>query len=139
MIVLLPCYSLEDFSIYRAEEEAGEIFSAFSAAYHPALIEALGKTPRWERAGNPTANIPHRLVIIPPCCESKVPRQWLKNAEESGVVIVRDKSTREEIAAEALENSAPRRKVSTRTTSRPSTPWATAIWPRNWSRANCAT
>ena len=103
MIVLLPCYSLEDFSIYRAEEEAGEIFSAFSAAYHPALIEALGKTPRWERAGNPTANIPHRLVIIPPCCESKVPRQWLKNAEESGAVIVRDKSTRGEIAAEALE------------------------------------
>ena len=103
MIVLLPCYSLEDFSIYRAEEEAGEIFSAFSAAYHPALIEALEKTPRWERAGNPTSNIPHRLVIIPPCCESKVPRQWLKNVEESGAVIVRDKGTREEIAAEALE------------------------------------
>lgn len=103
MIVLLPCYSLEDFSIYRAEEEAGEIFSAFSAAYHPALIEALGKTPRWERAGNPTANIPRRLVIIPPCCESKVPRQWLKNTEEGGAVIVRGKSTREEIAAEAIE------------------------------------
>ena len=37
MISLIPCYSLEDFSLFRKASEVDEIFSAWSALYHPAL------------------------------------------------------------------------------------------------------
>lgn len=103
MIVLLPCYSLEDFSIYRTPEESNQIFSAFSAVYHPALIEAVDKMPQWERAGNPLTGRKRRLIVIPPCCEAQLPHAWLKEAEESDAVIVRNRENRDEIAAEALE------------------------------------
>ena len=101
MITLLPCYSLEDFSIYRTPEESNEIFSAWSALYHPALIELFGM-PKWERAGNPTPDRTYRLIIIPPCCESQVPNDWLKTMEKSDAVIVRHLADRAAILAEAL-------------------------------------
>lgn len=103
MIVLLPCYSLEDFSIYRSPEESNQIFSAFSAVYHPALIEAVGKMPEWERAGNPLTGRKRTLIVIPPCCETQIPREWLKEAESSGAAMVRHRENRDEIVAEALE------------------------------------
>ena len=103
MIVLLPCYSLEDFSIYRTAKDANEIFSAWSALYHPALIDKVGKIPSWDRATNPTPGKDHRLVVIPPCCESRVPHDWLRETEEGGAVIIRQKETREEIVAAALD------------------------------------
>lgn len=103
MIVLLPCYSLEDFSIYRSPEESNQIFSAFSAVYHPALIEAVDKMPQWERAGNPLTGRKRRLIVIPPCCEVQLPHAWLQEAEESDAVIIRHRENRDEIVAEALE------------------------------------
>lgn len=103
MILLLPCYSLEDFSIYRTARESNQIFAAWSALYHPALIHFFGKIPSWDRAGNPAPDKDRRLIVIPPCCESQIPHDWLKGVEESDAVLIRKKETREEIAAAALK------------------------------------
>ncbi|MDO4586164.1 MAG: hypothetical protein Q4C95_02590 [Planctomycetia bacterium] len=103
MIVLLPCYSLEDFSLYRSSEESDEIFSAWSALYHPALIEKMNKIPRWEPAGNPMSGRSYSLILIPPCCESKIPASWLKEVEASEAILVRGKSSRSEMIADALK------------------------------------
>lgn len=103
MIVLLPCYSLEDFSIYRTASESNQIFSSWSALYHPALLEWKGELPQWERAGNPTAGRVRRLAVIPPCCESQIPTEWIRSAQEFGTTLIRRLENRDEIAAEALD------------------------------------
>ena len=102
MISLIPCYSLEDFSIYRKASEVDEIFSAWSALYHPALVAHFDEAPRWEAAGSPSTGKPRRLVVVPPCAEYLVSRSWLKSAEEEGAVVIRHVADRDAILAEAF-------------------------------------
>ncbi len=102
MISLIPCYSLEDFSLYRKSAEVDEIFSAWSALYHPALVARFDTAPRWEPAGNPSANKTRRLIVIPPCTEYLISRSWVKSAEADGAVVIRDLADRDEILYEAF-------------------------------------
>ncbi|MBO7725477.1 MAG: hypothetical protein J6S40_03325 [Thermoguttaceae bacterium] len=103
MITILPCYSLEDFSIYRTAKDADQIFSAWTALYHPALIRHFGSLPSWDRASTPSPGKKHDLILIPPCAMGQVPRDWLRRAEEGGSVIISDKKTRAEMTRAALE------------------------------------
>lgn len=103
MISLIPCYSLEDFSLYRKASDVDEIFSAWSALYHPALVDHFGEAPRWEAAGSPSTGKPRRLVVVPPCAEYLVSHSWIKSAEAEGAVVIRRQSDRESILAEAFE------------------------------------
>lgn len=110
MFVLLPCYSLEDFSLYRKSSEVDEIFSAWSALYHPALISRFDAAPRWEPAGSPASGLTRRLVVVPPCAEGQVPKSWLRSAEADGALVVRGIADRDEIwkfAFEKLEIETP--------------------------------
>lgn len=103
MITILPCYSLEDFSIYRTAKEADQIFSAWTALYHPALIRHFGALPSWDRASTPSRGKKRDLILIPPCAMGQVPRDWLRRAEEAGSVIIADKETRAEMTRAALD------------------------------------
>lgn len=103
MISLLPCYSLEDFSLYRQSSEVDEIFSAWSALYHPALVAHFGEAPRWEAAGSPSTGKQRRLVVVPPCTEYLVSHSWLKSAEKEGAIVIRHVSDRDEILKIAFE------------------------------------
>ncbi|MGN0931279.1 MAG: hypothetical protein ACI4NP_06195 [Thermoguttaceae bacterium] len=103
MISLIPCYSLEDFSLFRKASEVDEIFSAWSALYHPALIDRFGEAPHWEAAGSPSTGKLRRLVVIPPCAEYLVSRSWIKSAEAEGALVIRHLSDRDAILQEAFE------------------------------------
>ena len=103
MISILPCYSLEDFSIYRTAKEADQIFSAWTALYHPALIRHFGALPSWDRAATPSPGKKHDLILIPPCAMGQVPRDWLRRAEETGTVIISDRQNRAEMTRACLE------------------------------------
>ena len=103
MISLIPCYSLEDFSLYRKSSEVDEIFSAWSALYHPALVARFGVAPRWEAAGSPSTGKERRLVVVPPCAEYLVSRSWLKSAEEEGAIIIRNVADRDDILKTIFE------------------------------------
>ncbi|MBR4833448.1 MAG: hypothetical protein IKU86_03830 [Thermoguttaceae bacterium] len=110
MFSLLPSYSFEDFSLYRKSSEVDAIFSAWSALYHPALVAHFDAAPRWEPAGSPTLGLTPRLVVVPPCAESMLSPSWVKSAEESGAIFIRDVEDRDEIlrvAFEKLEIDAP--------------------------------
>ncbi|MGI5831500.1 MAG: hypothetical protein ACOX6D_03070 [Thermoguttaceae bacterium] len=103
MITILPCYSLEDFSIYRTSAEANQIFSAWTALYHPALIRHCDAMPSWDRASSPAVGKKNDLILIPPCACGQVPRDWLKRAENTGTIIIKDQETRAGMVAAAFE------------------------------------
>ena len=102
MILLIPSYSMEDFSVDRIDAEANQILSAWSALYHPALIEKWGRLPVWERASSPSEN-DYELIVVPPCCEHLTPMGWLHEKEEQ-CVLIRNESDREVIIQSALES-----------------------------------
>ena len=101
MILLLPSYSIEDFSVDRIDSEANQLLSAWTALYHPALIEKANRLPSWERASNPS-ELECELMIVPPCCEHLPPAGWLDD-KVGKCVMIRHESERETILREALK------------------------------------
>ena len=100
MILLLPSYSIEDFSVDRIDSEANQILSAWTALYHPALLEKANRLPAWESASSPTEN-ENELTIVPPCCEHLPPVGWLDERSKKHLVI-RHESERETIVKRVL-------------------------------------
>ena len=101
MILLLPSYNIEDFSVERIDSEANQILSVWTALYHPALIEKANRLPGWESASNPTEN-EYELTIVPPCCEHLPPAGWLDEREKK-CLVVRHESEREAVVKRALK------------------------------------
>jgi alpha-mannosidase len=102
VLVLLPCQSLEDLVLDRPSEESEEILSAWTALFHPALLELTNTLPAWDRASYPMKDRDRKLAIVPPCCEAELDPAWSETMEEKGAKIIRGLASREEIVEEAL-------------------------------------
>ncbi len=97
MFVLYPAYSFETVSL--GDGESNELLSAYSALFHPAILEAVGTVPTWESAFYPTSYDTTRLVVIPPCCENSLDPDWAERQAGLGTLVVRNLREREEIVA----------------------------------------
>jgi alpha-mannosidase len=104
LLVLLPCYSLENLEIERNTAESEQILSAWTALYHPSLVHAAHSMPGWLSANMTSQEVSDSLVILPTCCESLLPEEWLANAESAGLVVLRNPADREALAAAALKS-----------------------------------
>ncbi|MGB4726896.1 MAG: hypothetical protein WBH86_05800 [Thermogutta sp.] len=89
LMILLPCYSLEDFQVSRSDEEAEEILAGFCGLFHPALIHQTQNMPRWERAYDPPIAPDQALIVIPECSEKCLPSTWLADLPPGQSVVVR--------------------------------------------------
>jgi alpha-mannosidase len=84
LIVLLPCYSLEDLSLDRSATEAEEILASWCGLYHPWLIAAAEKVPRWVSAEMAPDEPGPALIAVPSSCEALLPARWIDRAIEAG-------------------------------------------------------
>ena len=89
LMILLPCYSLEDFQVSRSDEEAEEILAGFCGLFHPALIHQSKTMPRWERAYDPPLAPDQALIVIPECSEKCLPSTWLADLPPGQSLVVR--------------------------------------------------
>ncbi|NQU23266.1 MAG: hypothetical protein HQ567_18455 [Candidatus Nealsonbacteria bacterium] len=103
LVILLPCRSLEDFSLTRSPDDADGVLAAWSALWHPALLEAAGKIPTWMPAEEPPTDPTGHLVTVPKCSADLVSDEWLAQAEAAGACVIRDVQDRGQIVAEALK------------------------------------
>ncbi|NQT40183.1 MAG: hypothetical protein HQ581_22010 [Planctomycetes bacterium] len=106
LTTLLPCQSLEDLTLDRAEDEAEQILGAWSTLWHPALLAAARCLPIWSRAECPPEEPADALIIVPECCESLVPEDWFDKAESAGALVLRHLPNRPAMIAAALERLA---------------------------------
>lgn len=104
LLVLLPCYSLEDLSLDRNEREADELLAAWSGLFHPALIAAAASIPKWGRADSPPQEPNGRLIAIPPVSQDRVPSDWIEGFDTSAGSLIRGFRTREEVVFAALSH-----------------------------------
>ena len=103
LIYLLPSASLEDLATERSEEEAEELLSAASALWHPLLLTAARRIPRFFPASWPPQEPAGHLCVIPPCCETLLPTDWIREAEDAGARLIRNLPRRGQIVAAALD------------------------------------
>ena len=69
--VFFPCHSLDDFPTWLDEPEADELLAAWTAAWHPALIAAVGAAPGWASVEVPPTESAGLLGIVPPACDER--------------------------------------------------------------------
>jgi alpha-mannosidase len=103
LIVLLPCYSLEDLSLDRDAREADELLSAWSALFHPSLVQAAGAIPKWVRADDPPGQLDGKLVVVPSCSEALLPEDWPDSADTPQALVLRRLRHRDQILSAALK------------------------------------
>src|SRR6516225_5971496 len=99
---ILPCTSRDHACEPRANAQADELLSAWTALWHPALVAAAGVMPKWFPAGEPPDDPTGHLLLIPPTAEPLLPQDWLSHAEQLGAKLIRGQRSRPEMIAAAL-------------------------------------
>ncbi|MHC4400962.1 MAG: glycoside hydrolase family 38 C-terminal domain-containing protein [Planctomycetota bacterium] len=102
LIPVLPCQSLEGYALDRETEHADELLSAWSALYHPELLVNAGSLPTWASAHNPPSDLSGSLIVLPKSSEQIIATGWTEDAVDSGAVVIRGLSRRNEIVEAAL-------------------------------------
>ncbi|NMC20013.1 MAG: hypothetical protein GYA33_06280 [Thermogutta sp.] len=90
LIVLLPCYSLEDLQLDRNDEDAEQLLSAWTTLYHPLLLHKVRFLPRWERAYDPPSDPENALIALPTVSETCLPASWMENLNPEKVILLRN-------------------------------------------------
>ncbi|MDW8079878.1 MAG: hypothetical protein RMJ16_13445 [Thermoguttaceae bacterium] len=94
---LIPCAELEELTVHRDSREANELLVGWTTLYHPALIAATGKLPRWSRAERPPGELNGRLVIIPGASHGRLPEGWLQEVRTRAAAVVESYQGREDL------------------------------------------
>lgn len=102
LVYLLPARTIEDLSLDRNNDESEEILSAWTGLFHPALLARADAVPHFLPAEDPPEEPHDSLIVIPPCCESQLPTDWLHRAETAGARLIRGLKDRAAIVAAAL-------------------------------------
>lgn len=71
IVVFLPCHSLDDFPTWLDEREADGLLASWTAAWHPALIAAVGSAPGWTSVEVPPTDPAPLLGFVPPACDDR--------------------------------------------------------------------
>ena len=100
IVVQYPCSQFDYLTSGRTESEAQELFEAWTAAHHPALLDLDTAMPRWETASYPPFNLQQDIVIIPPCCEPFWSEDWAKQTADC--TLIRNTPHRNDIVQQIL-------------------------------------
>ncbi|MBN2473751.1 MAG: hypothetical protein JXB62_04045 [Pirellulales bacterium] len=103
LVILLPCHSLEDFSLNRQTDEADQVLSAWSALWHPSLLGVAQSMPTWHPADAPPSQPASYLIVIPQCSRDLLPEGWVQQAQSEGACVIDGQQSRQQMVAEALQ------------------------------------
>ncbi|WP_146577511.1 hypothetical protein [Neorhodopirellula pilleata] len=99
--MVIPCNTIEDFPSRLDSNDARSLLGGLTAAWHPRLIAATGRTPTWHRAdempspirpkksdtgGSPTKQ--NRLILIPEACFSVLPARFSEAVTDQSFAII---------------------------------------------------
>lgn len=105
LIALFPCENLEDFDLDRSDADAEQLLSAWSILWHPALLADQDDIPDWLPPSTPPDDPSDCLIVVPDCCESSLPDEWIDEAEQAGACMLRGMSDRRMMLEIALQHS----------------------------------
>ena len=97
--VFLPCHTLDDFPTWLEEAEADDLLAAWTAAWHPALVAAVGAAPQWASIDLPVQQGP-LLGIVPTTWDDRFAAQF------DAVCTVGSSFVRRTVGVDAIERAA---------------------------------
>lgn len=101
-LVLLPCSTLEDFPRQTSETYARGLLAAWTGAWHPRLLAAIGKLPQWGRADTLPPTLANRLLIVPEASQRRLPNHFDQQAAAAeGCRVLAENDRRRLVAAMA--------------------------------------
>jgi alpha-mannosidase len=100
--VLLPCHSLEDFPQYHSGDDAEGLLAGWTVLWHPLLLAATEKLPRWWRADFPPDDCAGKLFVVPPLCERQLAAGWTQRVAGEGAKVVRQLTRRADVLTAVL-------------------------------------
>ncbi len=105
--LLLPCDHLDDLPTHLAGREAADLLAAWTALWHPALLDATGALPGWHPADNPPdpAELEGELVLLPSSSRRQLAGDWcdrVRAASPSKPLLVEAAASRAQTIAAAL-------------------------------------
>src|SRR4051794_15941824 len=76
--VILPCRSWDDFPTHLGNQASAELLAAWTALWHPALLDTTEQLPGWHQAEEPPdpASLEGELVLVPPPSRQRMPSDW---------------------------------------------------------------
>ncbi|MEE8452481.1 MAG: hypothetical protein V3R99_11225, partial [Thermoguttaceae bacterium] len=104
LTILLPCHSLEDFTLSRSADEAEQVLCCWSTLWHPALIDEAQAVPSWRSAEDPPQETDGYLFTIPDCSGDLVPVDWVEKAKASGAAVLHPMQNRRAMVDAALQH-----------------------------------
>jgi len=103
-ITLIPCNTLEDFPTHLEDGDARSLLAAWTAPWHPKLIAAAGRLPRWNRADSIPEPLPNRWVFLSTGSLKKLPSEFFSTCQAAqNCRIVRGASRNEFLAQCEIE------------------------------------
>lgn len=95
IVVFLPCHTLDDFSTWLEEDEADDVLAAWTAAWDPRLLAAVGRVPEWASVDLRPPDDEPILGIVPAALDSRFAGQadavctagsrWVREVRGGGV------------------------------------------------------
>ncbi|HJQ82164.1 MAG TPA: hypothetical protein VJ828_19520, partial [Lacipirellulaceae bacterium] len=84
--LLLPCRRLEDFPTHLTGQAAADLLAAWTALWHPSLLNATGRLPGWHPADEPPdpAELEDELVIVPSASRERLASDWCERVSVAG-------------------------------------------------------
>lgn len=100
--ILLPCHGLEDFPMHHEGEDADSLLACWTALWHPSILAATKRAPRWARVDDPPAELSGRLLLVPTVSSSQLPTGFAQRARDAGAILIRKPTDRQAILDELL-------------------------------------
>ncbi len=65
LIIVLPCYSLEDLPRNLTSDNADDYHQCWTSLWHPAFLERVPSLPEWKRSDSSSLDVSNSLVVVP--------------------------------------------------------------------------
>jgi hypothetical protein len=80
-VTLIPCNTLEDFPTHLEDGDARSLLAAWTAPWHPKLVAAAGRLPRWNRADSTPEPLTNQWLFLPSGSTKKLPSGFFDACE----------------------------------------------------------
>ena len=94
LIVVLPCYALEDLPRNLDAAGADDFHAAWTAAWHPSLLPRWANLPEWKRSDTASLDLADALILLPTASAPQLDATLRERLDLSGNTLLNSAGSR---------------------------------------------
>ena len=112
LVIVIPCFSLDDFPENLEEAIAANFLESWSALWHPRLLGVCKSLPEWKRSDASSLDIENAVILLPQASQGRIDAPLRERIELNDCLLLPTEGDRHQIveaicqaiAASSLEN-----------------------------------